>query len=323
MDINYLDFKFDIFGSHTNRLKLFAEKVEKYLNMKLMDLYNEDTIIANSIGCKNEDQENPIYFVLRIHDCIFNKTYRFYFILKTTMENINQNIYQIIEAKIREEARNNMYSEDNKEALKLFIKNYGKRTKEEIADIFNEKENIINQPDNITPKVLEEKAIIKPYENLKCGIIMPNSSENEMYLQGVERYNIDKIIEEMYTSSAINGVLGEVSKKEFCFYDYNILPFNNIKDNLLSDFNNYKPYFNFIYQTCDLKFIIFCIYETLFKKTDHLEYNFIRYLVPIIVNENKEETVLEALLEYFNNISGRVSNEYQRRIDAFQKKYNR
>ena len=114
MDINYLDFKFDIFGSHTNRLKLFAEKVEKYLNMKLMDLYNEDTIIANSIGCKNEDQENPIYFVLRIHDCIFNKTYRFYFILKTTMENINQNIYQIIEAKIREEARNNMYSEEQK-----------------------------------------------------------------------------------------------------------------------------------------------------------------------------------------------------------------
>ena len=72
-----------------------------------------------------------------------------------------------------------------------------------------------------------------------------------------------------------------------------------------------------------MNFIIFCIYETLFRKTDHFEYNFIRYLVPIIVNENKEETVLEALLEYFNNIFGRVSNEYQRRIDAFQKKYNR
>ena len=235
----------------------------------------------------------------------------------------NKTLYREIEDQIREEARNNVYDNEDKKLLKLFVKRYGKRTEEEIAEIFNEKENIVNQSEIITPQIIEEKPIIKPYENLKCGIIMPNSSENEMYLQGVERYNIDKIIEEMYTSSAINGVLGEVSKKELCFYDYNLLPFNNIKDNLLSDFNNYKPYFNFIYQTCDLNFIIFCIYETLFKKTDHLEYNFIRYLVPIIVNENKEETVLEALLEYFNNISGRVSNEYQRRIDAFQKQYNR
>ena len=323
MDINYLNFRLNIFGSHSTRLQLFAEDIEKWLNMKLMDLYCEDRIINSSIGCKNEDQENPIYFVLRENNNISDNTYALYFILNTTKENINQNIYQIIEAKIREEARNNIYSKDNKEVLKLFIEKYGKRTKEEIADIFNEKENIINQPDNITPKVVEEKAILKPYENLKCGIIMPNSSENEMYLQGYERYNIDKIIEEMYTSATINGALGEVSKKGFCFYNYNILPFNNIKDNLLSDFNNYTPYFNFIYQTCDMNFIIFCIYETLFRKTDHFEYNFIRYLVPIIVNENKEETVLEALLEYFNNIFGRVSNEYQRRIDAFQKKYNR
>ena len=207
-------------------------------------------------------------------------------------EEIDQKKYQIIEGQIRKDIKNNIYSEEDKELLKKFIEKYGKRTKEEIADIFNEKENNIKQPDNIAPKVVEEKAIIKPYENLKCGIIMPNSRENEMYLQGVERYNIDKIIEEMYTY-------------------------------LLSDFNNYTPYFNFIYQTCDMNFIIFCIYETLFRKTDHFEYNFIRYLVPIIVNENKEETVLEALLEYFNNIFGRVSNEYQRRIDAFQKKYNR
>ena len=244
-------------------------------------------------------------------------------IFKPDISNYGQTIYRIIEDQIREGVRNNVYSDEDKELLKIFVKEYGHRTEEEIAEIFNEKENIINQPEIITPQIIEEKPIIKPYENLKCGIIMPNSSENEMYLQGVERYNIDKIIEEMYTSSAINGVLGEVSEKELCFYDYNLLPFNNIKDNLLSDFNNYKPYFNFIYQTCDLKFIIFCIYETLFKKTDHLEYNFIRYLVPIIVNENKEETVLEALLEYFNDISGRVSIEYQRRIDAFQKIYNK
>ena len=41
------------------------------------------------------------------------------------------------------------------------------------------------------------------------------------------------------------------------------------------------------------------------------------------LDDSNDNSVLEALLEYFNNISGRVSNEYQRRIDAFQKQYNR
>ena len=330
MDINYLDFKFDIFGSHTNRLKLIAEKVEKYLNMKLMDLYNEDTIIENSIGCKNDYQEHPIYSVLRIHDCIFNKTYSFYFILKTTMENINQNIYQIIEAKIREEARNNIYSEDNKEALKLFVKNYGKRTKEEIADIFNEKENIINQPDNITPKVIEEKPIIKPYENLHCGLIEPweevelqnrnRVRSSSAYL--VHNYDYDEMIKKMYFSSAIDGTQGEVSKEKIFYENFNMINFDLIKDNLLIDFINYAYYSEYTYKDSnDIKYILFSIYKTILNIKDYP--CFIRYIAPIRINENSNETVLEAVLEYFNYISGRVSNEYQRRIDAFQKKYNR
>ena len=318
MDINYLDFKFDIFGSHTNREKLFAEKVEKYLNMKLMDLYNEDTLIMNSIGCKNDYQEHPIYFVLRIHDCISNKTYSFYFILKTTMENINQNIYQIIEAKIREEARNNMYSEDNKELLKLFIKNYGKRTKEEIAEIFNEKENIINQPEIITPQIIEEKPIIKPYENLQCGIIVPNKNESLYHGRSDNIYDIQKLIEEMYSSSAIDGTKGEVSSNSIYYNERNILPFNYIKDNILSDFYNFGYYNDYLYQ---LEYILFCIYESMPNRINYL--NFIRFIVPIRINKYSQETVLDAVIKYFNDISGRVSNEYQRRIDAFQKKYKR
>jgi len=301
MDKNYLKFKFDIFGSHSTRVNLFAEEIEKYLNMKLMELYNEDTIIMSSIGCKNENQEHPIYFVLTALDCISNKTYNLYFILKTTKENINQNIYQIIEAKIREEAKNNIYSERDKEVLKLFVEKYGNRTKEEIADIFNEKE-----PKIITTEIIEE-TIIQPFDNLKCGLINYNCIDDYKV--------ISKIISQIYKSAAIDGSKGEISDKElYCKY---ILPFESIKDNLVSDFYNYRYYSGYMPNNN----LLVCIYESILN--DLNKASFIRYLAPIKYNNDSLQTVLEATNEYFDNISGRVSNEYQRRIDAFQKKYKR
>ena len=304
MDKNYLSFNFDIFGSHSTRVKLFTEEIEKYLNMKLMELYNEDTIIMSSIGCKNENQEHPIYFVLRAHDCISNKTYALYFILKTTKENINQNIYQIIEAKIREEAKNNIYSERDKEVLKIFVEKYGKRTKEEIADIFNEK-----KPKIITTEIIEETKI-QPFDNLKCGLINYKCIDDYEVIEV-----ISNIISQIYNSAAIDGSKGEISDKEL--YCNNILPFESIKDNLVSDFYNYRYYSAYMPNNN----LLVCIYESILN--DLNKTNFIRYLAPIKYNKDSLQTVLEATNEYFDNISGRVSNEYQRRIDAFQKKYKR
>ena len=302
MDKNYLSFKFDIYGNYT-REKLFAEEVEKYLNIKLMDLYNSDTINRSSIGCKDEDQEPPIYFVLRALDFISNKTYILYFILKTTKENINQNIYQIIEAKIREEAKNNIYSERDKEILKIFVEKYGNRTTNEIKEIFNEKE-----PKIITTEIIEE-TIIQPFDNLKCGLINHKCIDDNNYKV------ISNIISQIYNSAAIDGSKGEISDKElYCKY---ILPFESIKDNLVSDFYNYRYYSGYMPNNN----LLVCIYESILN--DLNKTSFIRYLAPIKYNKDSLQTVLEATNEYFDNISGRVSNEYQRRIDAFQKKYKR
>lgn len=307
MDNKYIDFIVSIYGKTP-----IIKEIDYVINKRLIDLCrdNYDEFISLTSYIKLTATDNSKY-IGKNREWVFK------------IELSNKTLYKIIEDQIKNESNNNIYTEEDKYYLKIFIEEYGKRTKEEIADIFNE--NINNQTEIINTQVIEEKAIIKPYENLQCGLIMPESGESVMYLQGYEQYDIENIVKEMYTSAAINGTVGEVSKKKYYFYDNHILPFNNIKDNLLSDFNNYEPYSNYIYQTYDLRFIIICIYETFFTKKYHnyMKDNFIRYLVPIIVNDNKEETVLEAVLEYFNNISGRVSNEYQRRIEAFQKKYRK
>ena len=300
MDTKRLDFKCNIYGVNIGS-EIISGEAEKYLDKKLMDLYNRDTIIKYSIGCKDENQEDPIYFELVVFDRNSGKVYYLYFILKTTMENINQNIYQIIEAKIREEVRNNRYSDEDKEIIKLFIEKYGKRTKEEIADIFNEKE-----PKIITTEIIEE-TIIQPFDNLKCGLIN---------YKCIDDYKvISKIISQIYKSAAIDGSKGEISDKEL--YCNNILPFESIKDNLVSDFYNYSYYSGYMPNNN----LLVCIYESILN--DLSKANFIRYLAPIKYKNNSLQTVLEATNEYFDNISGRVSNEYQRRIDAFQKKYKR
>ena len=230
----------------------------------------------------------------------------------------NKTLYREIEDQIREEARNNVYDNEDKKLLKLFVKRYGKRTEEEIAEIFNEKENIINQPEIITPQIIEEKPIIKPYENLQCGIIEPNKNESLYPGRSADIYDIQKLIDEMYSSSAIDGTKGEVSSDSIYYNERNILPFNYIKDNILSDFYNFGYYNDYQYQ---LEYILFCIYESMPNRINYL--NFIRFIAPIRINEYSQETVLDAVIEYFNDISGRVSKEYQRRIDAFQKRYEK
>ena len=328
MDINYLNFRLNIFGSHSTRLQLFAEDIEKWLNMKLMDLYCEDRIINSSIGCKNEDQENPIYFVLRAHNRISDKTYALYFILNTTKENINQNIYQIIEAKIREEARNNIYSKDNKEVLKLFIEKYGKRTKEEIADIFNEKENNIKQPEIIIPQIVEQEPIVSADIDIETGLIDPKRIPNEYCFPTLESRGVRlvghseiflNIIEMMYSSSAIDGTKGEISDKNL-YYDY-IIPFSKVKNIYLSDFHNFEYYSRYSQKYEDknknvYEYILFCIYEKL-KDCPY----FVRYLAPIVVDKDSNMTVQDAVNNYYDSISGRVSSRYQKSIEAFQKKY--
>ena len=287
-------------------------------------IYNQGKCISYDCGLNKspiiqyniEDIYSSVILLKANFKDIYNIEYLAKWVFK--LDITNKSLYRIIEDQIREEARNNVYDNEDKKLLKLFVKRYGKRTEEEIAEIFNEKENIINQPEIIIPQIIEEKPIIKPYENLQCGLIEPNKNESLYPGRSANIYDIQKLIDEMYSSSAIDGTKGEVSSNSIYYNERNILPFNYIKDNILSDFYNFGYYNDYQYQ---LEYILFCIYESMPNRINYL--NFIRFIAPIRINEYSQETVLDAVIEYFNDISGRVSKEYQRRIDAFQKIYNK
>ena len=119
----------------------------------------------------------------------------------------------------------------------------------------------------------------------------------------------------MYSSSAIDGTKGEISDKNL-YYDY-IIPFSKVKNIYLSDFHNFEYYSRYSIKNVDeYEYILFCIYEKL-KESPY----FVRYLAPIVVDKDSNMTVQDAVNNYYDSISGRVSPRYQKSIEAFQKKY--
>lgn len=256
-----------------------------------------------------------------IYEDIFSREIQHNWVFK--LDITNKSLYRIIEEQIREEVKNNVYSAEDKELLKIFVKQEGHRTDDEIAEIFNEKENII-QPEIITPET--EKPIISTDEDIKFGLINPSLEPNKYRDKSLLTRNFDesndkflfsKIIKEMYSSSAIDGTKGEISDKNLYYSD--IIPFSKVKNIYLSDFHNVEYYSRYSYEYENeflYKYILFCIYE----KLKYSPY-YIRYIAPIEVIKDSNMKVVEAVNDYYDSISGRVSPRYQEKIDVFQKKY--
>ena len=104
------------------------------------------------------------------------------------------------------------------------------------------------------------------------------------------------------------------------YYDY-IIPFSKVKNIYLSDFHNFEYYSRYSQKYEDknenvYEYILFCIYEKLKESPC-----FVRYLAPIVVDKDSNMTVQDAVNNYYDSISGRVSPRYQKSIEAFQKKY--
>ena len=242
----------------------------------------------------------------------------------------NKSLYRIIEDQIREEAINNIYSAEDKELLKEFVKDKGHRNDNEIADIFNEKENNVKKPEIIIPQIVEQEPIVSADIDIETGLIDPKRIPNEYCFPTLESRGVRlvghseiflNIIEMMYSSSAIDGTKGEISDKNL-YYDY-IIPFSKVKNIYLSDFHNFEYYSRYTQKYEDkneneyeYEYILFCIYEKL-KDCPY----YIRYLAPIVVDKDSSMTVQDAVNNYYDSISGRVSSRYQKSIEAFQKKY--
>ena len=233
----------------------------------------------------------------------------------------NKSLYRIIEDQIREEAKNNVYSAEDKELLKIFVKQKGHRTDDEIAEIFNE--NVIKQPEIIIPQIVEQEPIGSADIDIEAGLIDPKRKTTDFYYSTLNSRGVSitshelffNIIKNMYSSSAIDGTKGEISDNNL-YYDY-IIPFSKVKNIYLSDFH-FIDYYS-VYSKKDVddyEYLLFCIYEKL-KDSPY----FVRYLAPIVVDKDSNMTVQDAVNNYYDSISGRVSPRYQKSIEAFQKKY--
>ena len=298
-------FEIDIFNQ--TEMEYFSLKC--YLNKSPINQFRIDDTFSSLIRLKVIYKDN------------FSREIKHYWVFK--LDITNKSLYRIIEDQIREEAKNNVYSVEDKELLKIFVKQKGHRTDDEIADIFNEKENVIKQPEIIIPQIVEEKPIVSTDVDIEAGLIDPNRKLEKYsypHLNGgirlIEPREIySNIIKMMYSSSAIDGTKGEISDKNL-YYHY-IIPFFKVKNNYISDFHYYEYYSRYsIKDDNEYEYILFCIYEKL-KDSPY----FVRYLAPIVVDKDSNMTVQDAVNNYYDSISGRVSPRYQKSIEAFQKKY--
>jgi len=292
-------------------------------------IYNQGKCISYDCGLNKspiiqyniEDIYSSVILLKANFKDIYNIEYLAKWVFK--LDITNKSLYRIIEDQIREEARNNVYDNEDKKLLKLFVKRYGKRTEEEIAEIFNEKENIINQPEIIIPEIVEQEPIVSADIDIEAGLIDPRKQPETFYYSQLNNRGVSitshelffNIIKMMYSSSAIDGTKGEISKNNL-YYDY-IIPFSKVKNIYLSDFHFIDYYSVYLKKDVDdYEYLLFCIYEKL-KDSPY----FVRYLAPIVVDKKSDLTVEEAVINYYDSISGRVSPRYQEKIDVFQKKY--
>jgi len=303
-------FEIDIFNQ--TEMEYFSLKC--YLNKSPINQFRIDDTFSSLIKLKV------------IYKDIFSREIKHNWVFK--LDITNKSLYRIIEDQIREEAKNNVYSVEDKELLKIFVKQKGHRTDDEIADIFNEKENNIKQPEIIIPQIVEQEPIVSADINIETGLIDPKRIPDEYCFTNLKSRGVRlishseiflNIIEMMYSSSAIDGTKGEISDINL-YYDY-IIPFSKVKNIYLSDFHNFEYYSRYSQKYEDkneniYEYILFCIYEKL-KDSPY----FVRYLAPIVVDKDSNMTVQDAVNNYYDSISGRVSPRYQKSIEAFQKKY--
>ena len=215
------------------------------------------------------------------------------------------NLYNFIIDGIKKDLKNNIYTETEKQLLKLFLKRNCERgeDRKEIEELFKANEEIINTD------------IIKPVNHINAGLVKYYDIANILVDQS--RDEILDLIKKTYSSIIPDGLFGENKIEQNTLleiYEGSIFPIETSGDFLLTDFLN--KFYQYIIEYDMNKYLLFILYDTI---PGMLPY--IRYAAPILIKQDSKLTVNEAVENYYRTVYASLSNETKRRFEAYIRDY--
>ena len=214
------------------------------------------------------------------------------------------NVYNYIKTAIKKDLKNNIYTETDKQLLKIYLLRNAillNEDRKEIEELFKSNEEIV------------QTDIIKPVNHINAGLINCNNYESIDSGQ-IKKYK--DIINKTYSSMIPNGTLGErTSLRNLTTQKKYIFPIETAGDFLVTDFNDICEY-RVEHENND--YLVFILYDIIPPRN---QWAYIRYLAPIKIEQGSELTVNEAVENYYRTVYASLSNETKRRFEAYLRDY--
>jgi len=216
------------------------------------------------------------------------------------------NVYNFIKTAIKKDLKNNIYTETDKQLLKIYLLRNAILLNEDIKELdelFESNEGII-QTDIVKPVNHINAGLVKYYD-----IVNPLSGQNEL--------KILELIEKTYSSIIPNGLYGEsnIDRNPSLEISENIIfPIETSGDFLLTDFLNH--FYQYVIEKEMNEYLLFILYDTIPGM-----WPYIRYAAPIRIDKDSELTVNEAVENYYHTVYASLSNETKRRFEAYIRDY--
>ena len=214
------------------------------------------------------------------------------------------NVYNYIKTAIKKDLKNNIYTETDKQLLKIYLLRNAillNEDRKEIEELFKSNEEIV------------QTDIIKPVNHINAGLINCNNYESIDTGQ-IKKYT--DIINKTYSSMIPNGAPGErTSLRNLTTQKKYIFPIETAGDFLVTDFNDICEY-RVEHENND--YLVFILYDIIPPRN---QWAYIRYLAPIKIEQGSELTVNEAVENYYRTVYASLSNETKRRFEAYLRDY--
>ncbi len=221
----------------------------------------------------------------------------------------SKNVYKFIKTAIEKDLKNNLYTELEKQLLKIYLLRKAKKFDEDI----NEIEKIFESNEE-----MEQTITIKPVNHINAGLVKYNFGYYDKYQLGEEeKLKIQEIISNIYKSSIPNGAFGERKINQhniISIFEETIFPIETAGDFLVTDYQ--KRFYEYVIKMNFNSYLLFILYDKI------PEYRpFIRYLAPIKIENNSKLTVNEEVENYYHTVYASLSNETKRRFEAYIRDY--
>lgn len=214
------------------------------------------------------------------------------------------NVYNYIKTAIKKDLKNNIYTETDKQLLKIYLLRNAillNEDRKEIEELFKSNEEIV------------QTDIIKPVNHINAGLINCNNYESIDTGQ-IKKYT--DIINKTYSSMIPNGKPGErTSLRNLTTQKKYIFPIETAGDFLVTDFNDICEY-RVEHENND--YLVFILYDIIPPRN---QWAYIRYLAPIKIEQGSKLTVNEAVENYYRTVYASLSNETKRRFEAYLRDY--